>query len=78
MQCRVWSTKEKIQPVPEFSYSLTVLFCLFLLSFLFIIFYSCTKITRTTSGNLQPVNKKIGCHDISAQVRFIFASFEIV
>ena len=33
MQCRVGSSKEKIQPVPEFSYSLTGIFCLFLLSF---------------------------------------------
>ena len=45
--------------LPEFSYSLTGVFCLFLLFFLFTIFYSCTKIyIRVLQGNLQPVNKK--------------------
>ena len=31
-----------------------------------------------TTRNLQPVNKQFCCLDISAQVRFISASFEIV
>ena len=78
MQCRVCSSKEKIQPVPEFSYSSTGVFCLFLLSFFVYNFLQLYKDIRVLQGNLQPVNKTFWCHDISAQVRFISASFEIV
>ena len=78
MQCRISSSKEKIQPVPEFSYSLTGVFCLFLLSFFVYNFLQLYKDIRALQGNLQPLNKNFWCHDISAQVRFISASFEIV
>ena len=76
MQCRVLSSKEKIQSVPEFSYSLTGVFCLFI--FFVYNFLQLYKDIRVLQGNLQPVNKQFWCHDISVQVRFISASFEIV
>ena len=66
--------------VPEFSYSLTGVFFVFLFFFVFFVynFLQLYKDIRVVQGNLQPMNKKKWWHDISAQVRFISTSFEIV
>ena len=50
--------------------------------FVFVVFFvynfELYKDIHVLQGNLQPVNKKFWCHDISAQVCFISASFEIL
>ena len=52
---------------------------LFVFSVFFVYnFLQLYKDIRVLQGNLQPVNKTFWCHDISAQVRFISASFNIV
>ena len=81
MQCHVWSSKEKIQPVPEFSYNLTGVFCLFLLSFLFTIFYSCTKIYAYYKEICSPWIKHFGA--MTFQLKFALylphlKSFELI
>ena len=58
MQCR--SSKEKIQPVTEFSYSLTGVSCLFFCLFFVYNFLQLYKDIRVLQGNLQPVNKNFG------------------
>ena len=74
----MFDCKEKIQPVPEFSYSLTGVFCLFFVVFFVNNFLQLFKDIHVLQGNTQPMNKQFWCHDISAQVRVISVSFEIV